>query len=128
MADTPNDQPDSLAERIKTSPIHNWADMVGIEVAPDQRVTGVDGFLGFIEERTLMPEKMEEPFHELLILRGKFDPTISDDDVKTFGREARELTIRYELQPMEAQWLMHMLFIPVQAQWVEFCTDEGNNV
>lgn len=114
------EQPDSLTERIKKCPIHTWASTAGIEIGSGQRVNGVDSFLKFIKERTGMPASLEEPFHELLIIRGQHDPNISDEGAKAFGKAARELTLRYELTPLEAIWLRDVLFLPVQAQWAGF--------
>ncbi len=111
-------EPDTLAERIKKSPIHIWAVETGIEIALGRKVQGVNAFLEFIKRQTGMPSSLERPFHELLITRGQFAPDIPDADAKRFAKEARELTLRLELTPLEARWLKDMLFMPVQAQWV----------
>lgn len=113
------DDETSFAERVKDSAIHTWAEELGIEIAPGKKLHGMDAFLEFIQKQTGTPRTLFRPFHEIMIARGKYSADITDEDAKAFGKEARNITERFELTPLEARWLMEMLYLPVQGQWIK---------
>lgn len=88
------------SERIKKCPIHQWAD--------------VDGYL----EAAQVPHHLWEPFHEVVLARGKYPWKISEDDNRVFASEAYQITIKYEVKPDEGYSFM-MMFQQLINQWIE---------
>lgn len=89
----------SLEERIAACPIHQWAD--------------INSYL----KDAQVPERLWEPFHELVIARGKYPKVISPQQAKLFGAEAVEITHMYEVSPDEGHPLM-MMFTQLVGQWL----------
>lgn len=94
-----NDEP--LSDRIKKSPIHQWAN--------------VEDYLN----RAQVPERLHEPFHEIIIARGKYPWNIDTEQAKAFGKAAVDITQKFEVTPPEGRPLL-MMYQQLADQWVEF--------
>lgn len=89
----------SFKERMAACPIHQWAN--------------IDGYL----ERAQVPQHLWEPFYELVLARGELPKYMSPGQGEEFGRRAVEITLQYEIQPLEAHSLK-MLFGQLVEQWL----------
>lgn len=75
---TPDKRP--LEERMNDCPIHRWAE----SAFP----LGVNGYL----ISCIVPSRLWGIFQELIIVRGRYYPLISDIDAKEFAKKAIEIT------------------------------------
>lgn len=98
---TEADEPKSLEEQMAECPIHQW--------------TNVDNYL----ERAKVPKHLYEPFHKLLLARGRLPTHMADEQGKMFGSQAVEITHQYEMTPVEGHALK-MIFGDLIRQWIEY--------
>lgn len=96
----------SYDERLAACPIHQWAD--------------VDDYL----DRAQVPSHLRKPFHELVLSRGELPKYMNPEQGKLFGKQAVDITLRYELLPLEAYALI-MMFGQLIEQWLS--SDVANN-
>jgi len=89
----------SLEERMAVCPIHQWAD--------------IDDYL----RRVDAPESMRRPFHELVVARGSHPKNLSVVQSESFGKEAVDITNRYEGRQVEVTAL-RLIFRQLITRWV----------
>ena len=102
----PEEQDDLYQSQIDNCPIHKW-------ISIDKYLTS-----------NRVPKNLWQPFHELILARGKFPKNISNDQVKKFGKLAVEITKKNKLTPIEGHGLL-IMFTQLIQQWIG--SDSKNN-
>lgn len=92
-------QPKSIKERMAICPVHKWAD--------------IDDYLN----RAQVPPQFNEPFHELVLIRGLGPKNMSLEQGKKFGQQAVKIINQYNIDPEDAQKLK-VMFGQLIEQWI----------
>lgn len=112
--------PNTLTERIKSSPIHQWIETAGIEVDPGYTTTDIEELLDYMELQSSMSPTLRVPIHELLLLRGEYPAYMTEEQGADFEEHRTRLMNQLEVGPFEARWLKDMFLPVVVDQWVQY--------
>lgn len=72
-----------------------------------------------ILRKTVVPEKLWRPFHEIIIARGKYPSKLNNAQLKEFAIQADSIIENYQLLPEEKTFLFSK-YNQLVDEWVEF--------